>query len=283
MKLEDLAKTIAGCNYEELPDDVELPVNVRYQFRYMGVQSKDHDQEASATLVLDPNKTDSALALVGAALGHEGHASIDTRDVKPPLQFAGTFHTHLAATTSTTVTSGSVKDFARYIDTHDGRKVAVISNTATKTTGPLAYSTVDLMTFVKPWDGLGREHFSFLFCLPSTLYMLAWAKDSIYNVDRLYEDVAKHSFEEIFIEVIRETFGLTKQDSFNLDLQELGPLMAPQCLPLTTIIAAGKAYKFGVYAAHVPLEGLNEASFQSSEPSVQLATHQAIQLKRFKS
>lgn len=282
MKLEDLAKNIANCDYEHLPDEIELPAHIRYQLRHLAVQSKEHGQETSATLVTDSSKTDDALSLTGASRGHEGHASIHTRDVQGSLQFVGTFHTHLASTASITATSESVREFAQYVIMHDGSKAIVKNNKASKTTSPLTYSTTDVTTFVTPREHLGREHFSFLFCLPATLYMLVWAKDSNVEGRDVLRDLSGHAFEEIFLDVVRQTFGATPQDAIDLNMDKFGPLFAHQCLPLTTIIGAGQSYRFGVYHAHVPLEGLDEAAFKSSEKSVHAATHEVIPLKRFK-
>lgn len=279
MNLKQLADIVTALSYTQLPDALDLSVNLSFRIRFMALASATRRCETSAALT----DTGAELDFSGVAVNEESHAPVDLSDIAPQARFVGTFHTHPESATSTRITAQSVRDFAPNIHRHDRRPAAIVDNAAGQTVGPLAYSTADVMTMVDLDGKPGREYFSFLFCLPRTLYLLVWANDSGGDQNAIYQDLLGEAFEEIFSDVLTSAFGLGDDDEFDLDLDAWGDMLKPQCVPLTAILKVAKKYRIGVYAANVSLEGISAETFKSQLLRDKLAVHTPIKLNRFKS
>ncbi|WP_414441652.1 hypothetical protein [Burkholderia sp. 22PA0106] len=218
------------------------------------------------------------LAFSGAAVNDRAHAAVDVSDIQPPWQFYGTFHTHVASATSATITAQSVAGFANMIRRADGAKAVLVDPDARQTVGPLAYSSADVMTLV---DAL--ESMSFLFCLPDKLYLLIRAANSAPDIQALYRALLAGGFEAVYGKVLPQAFGLDDEnDVVDLDLDTMGDMLAPQCVPVSTLATVLAQHRIGFYAADVDLSGITAESFRSKAEADVVRTHAPIRMQRCK-
>ena len=279
MNIQDLANALPGLNFAQLPATLELGVNLSLGIRSMAVESKARGCEVSAAVKF--NQGAQSLEFSGASVNEESHAEVDIGGIAIPWRFYGTLHTHLESATSARITVDSVRGFADLVHRADKQRARIVQPGAAQTVAPLAYSTVDVMTMAEPAPKRGREYLSFLLCLPRTLYLLVWAADSAPNIQTLYQDLLAEAFEDIFQEVLETAFDLGEDDTFDLDLDILGDLLQPQCVPLTALLKVLRAHRIAVYAADVSTDGVTPELFSSMIREDLVRTHLPIKLKRF--
>ncbi|KUZ61797.1 hypothetical protein WI38_01510 [Burkholderia ubonensis] len=89
-------------------------------------------------------------------------------------------------------------------------------------------------------------------------------------------------FDVVYGEVLAQAFDIGCDDVVNLELDELGDILAPQSILLTALLEMLLRYRIGISAADVDLSGIKAASFGATVESDVVKTHAPIATRRFR-
>lgn len=232
MRFRQLAIVGGAFPYSSMPSTIELEAAFTDDIRTAGTASIQQDGEASMVLVKD----------AGAGTIEFRHLRVDpgasarpqVTQVASPSSVIGTVHTHPQGSAKTRLSAEMAGLMGEKGNALVGREV-----------GPLAYSTADIVGMAGSMQIPGlEERFSFLLVMPETLYLLIWAKDSIYDIVRLNERLIECSLEEIL--------DAGEEDEVEIP-GDLMPVLMQQASPVVAIRKVAKEFRIAFYGGKIPV------------------------------